>query len=549
MKNKILNLMSASILALVLCLTLASAASLSISNVVGNSTTVNQTAGTSVITFDLVNAGLASDINWSSSTISNGVISFSHSSIGEEATVAITATVTFNTSFVGVVSGTIVADPIGAGDSKSVPFSITVLEVEAPTPAFNYCNYERDADEETLTNKGDISIKIDKIKVIEGFGNKEEAFPLDTIEVEVDFENKGSEDVQNLELEWALYDKKNDKWIFEESESDFDLDEDDKETITIAFKLDEDVSDLEDESYTLYVKATGEVDNDDEDETCSETSDTIDVILEKDFVILDGLNLIEEASCGSDVQIVADVWNIGTKDQDAVVVTLENAALGINEKITIGDIDSLDDDKLSVNVAIPSDAEEKDYTLVLKVLDEDGDVYENKFDNDESTYSVKIRVNSGCSTAALAAVSASLVEGERAGDNIVIKAVVVNPTSKKRTYGVSVSGLGDWATLEDLSDSTITVDAGESEEVLITLATDEATTGEQSFTIKLSTDGKTIEQPVSVPFADKAEGFSFSGITGKITSGDNMYLVGGLIAINVLLVLIIIVVAVKVAKA
>ena len=97
-----------------------------------------------------------------------------------------------------------------------------------------------------------------------------------------------------------------------QTEYTFDLDEDDEDVITFEIDLDDDLDvdleDLSDGSYDLYVRATGER-RDSEDMTCESDSESIDIVIENNYVILKNMEVVGTPYCGSTVQVKADVLN------------------------------------------------------------------------------------------------------------------------------------------------------------------------------------------------------------------------------------------------
>lgn len=549
MKAKNLALMSASILALVLFIGLTSAASLTIQDQVIPSSVTN-TAGTFDITFDLVNSGVEADIDWNGSTITGGNadISFSEDYINASETLNIVATVTFDTSYTGTISGTIEANPSGAGDSKTLNFSV---QINDPVPDWqnNFCEW----DDGITGNPGDLRVKIEDITVT-GFGDDKEWLPFDEIEVEVSVDNRGNDDVDNIEIEWGLYDEEQEEWVIDvDNEKDFDLKDGDDETITFTFKIDNkmdiDLEDLDDGThYTLYVRATGEVDNDDNDDTCSDDQESIELVYERDFVILTNIDVSSPVSCGSNLEISADVWNIGTRDQDNVQVKVFNNKLGIDEMIDVGDINSFSDEKLSLSIEIPEDAEEDTYVLSFEVYDEDDDLYVNDYDDQDSRFTLGITVQGSCSDSPIggsdskAIVSAKLEAGGKAGEELVIRATLTNTGNQVATYLINAAGYAEWASLEDIEPNSITLDSLESGDIVLTFTVKDDAEGDKLFDLEVVSGSElVVSQPVSVSITPKAK-TDLSGIFG-----DNWYLwlIG---VLNVILVIIIIIVAIKVAR-
>ena len=88
---------------------------------------------------------------------------------------------------------------------------------------------------------------------------------------------------------------------------------------------------------------------------------------------------------------------------------------------------------------------------------------------------------------------------------------------------------------------------GKSKDVLMTFNVNKDVSGDKLFNIDVLSEGESVlKQSVSITI-EKASGFNLSGITGNIISEGNWYL-WGIGALNVLLVIIIILVAIKVAK-
>ena len=110
------------------------------------------------------------------------------------------------------------------------------------------------------SNPGDLRVKVSDVKVTKGFGD-DEWFRMDEVELEFTIENRGDDDIDNVVVEWGLYSEETDEWVLEIDDlSDFNLKDGDEEVKTVTFsinnKMDVDLEDLQDGSYTIYVKAT-----------------------------------------------------------------------------------------------------------------------------------------------------------------------------------------------------------------------------------------------------------------------------------------------------
>jgi len=391
---------------------------------------------------------------------------------------------------------------------------------------------------------------------VAGYGDDDEWFPLDTIEIEVEIENSNNHDLENVEIEWGLYDEENEQWLFEvDDEDEFDLDEDEDETITFSFTLDKsvDLDDFEDLLDTgnikLYVRATGTVDDSsssyNNEKTCVYDTENFEVIIEKDFVILKNLEMPNSISCNSQLQISGEVWNIGSKDQDDIEVKIVIPDLDIEEYIEIEELKKdFDKEEFSLTLELPEDVQAGSYTIKFFVLDEDGDIYEADNDDELSTFSQTFTVVGDCS-AAKVKVNATLYEGGKAGQPLTVKATLTNTGAKSATYLINIAGYNGWADSYELSQSSVTINSGNSADVLITFNTKKGIQGDQLFTLDVLSDSQLIaSQPVSVPI----EGSSgFLGITGFAINEGNWY-VWGIILLDIIFVIVIIIIAVRIAR-
>ncbi len=440
--------------------------------------------------------------------------------------------------------------------SYDFPITITVNE---PTPQSedwedNFCLYDENGYDAVSENPGnDLRLRIEDITVVEGYGEDEKWLPFDEIEIEFNVENSGNEDINNIEVAWGLYDTEQDEWVIEvDDESDFDLRDDDEETLTVTFtlddKLDVDLEDLDDgDHYVLYARATGEVDDGDDTPTCDAASENIEIVIERDFVIVTNIDAPETVSCGEDFNVNAEVWNIGSKDQDNVEVRVQIKDLDYDQYFEVGDINSFDYENLDLSIPIPEDAEEGNYAISFSVYDEDGDIYENDFDDEESSVPYSFKIEGSCSTTpsggeASVIVSANLESGGYSGEDLVISAMVTNTGDSEANLLLNVAGYADWADSAKLSRETLVVPAGQSEEVTIIFAVKPDVEGDQLFNLEVVSDNELVaSQPISVSIEKSA------GVDLGETFGDFWYL--WLIGIlNVILIVIIIVVAVRIAK-
>ena len=396
-----------------------------------------------------------------------------------------------------------------------------------------------------------LEIFIDRISVDSGFGRNNQWFLLDEIEAKINVRNNGDDRIRRIVVEWGLYDLKNARWIVQGKESSFNLNDGDEITLTLEFKLDRlsriDISNKD--NYKFYVWATGEDAEFGEEKTSVYDLEDIELVIERDFVILDNIKFSDLVNCGESVQISADVVNIGTRDQDSVSVRLVNARLGINQEIIIGDMDVLDRESFEFLFRVPSEIEEGIYQIQVYVFDEDKVNYQNSFNNKKSLYTIPLRVSGSCVVSPRLIISANLESGGEAGEELIVKALIANTATNLRIFEVSASGYENWADLTSVSPNLLTLNAGETKEVLFGFNVAEEASGTKSFDIRLIENGNVIlSQPVSVPIQVVEEpkgGFNF--LTGNLVLGENWYL-WGIGLVNVILFIIIIAVAVRLSR-
>ena len=444
------------------------------------------------------------------------------------------------TSFSGTITGNITVNHSTGSPTETLTVTINVAEEDSN--ASDFCSVDFGELESNISNEGDLVISIKDVKN-NGMGEDDEWYPNDEIELEIKAENEGDGDLEDVVIEWGLWSEETDEWVIEVTEEEeFNLKDGDDETITITIDLyddlDVDLDDLQDGDYVIYARAIGTIEDDDS-ETCDFDSEDINILIEDDLVVLNDIMLTGTPFCGSTVQITADILNIGADDQEGVYIEIYNAELGINERAEVGDIDAFEDQVLDFEFTIPSNIAEKRYTLDLEVYDEDDDMYENE-NEDKSEYSVALNISGNCNQVANAAVYASLESGGEAGEELKIKATVTNNDNSQQTFTVSIADYSEWSELVSIEPEEVTLSAGASKDVIITLKVNSDAEESQTLNVVLTSDsGVSTSQPLAVTIES---GFSFSGMFG-----DNAYL-WGIALVNIVLIVVIVVVAVKATR-
>jgi len=287
-------------------------------------------------------------------------------------------------------------------------------------------------------DNGNLKIDIDDLSVVNGFGEDNEWYPFDEIKAEIDIENNGNDKIKNIVVEFGLYDKKNNKWIVKDEEEEFSLNDDSEKSLEILFKISRlSRIDLENTNdYIFYIWVTG-YDYETLDKTSTYDLEDISLNIDSDFFILDNIQVPENSSCGKDIQITANLINIGSEEQEDVYVLIYNRELGINQKVEVGDIDSFDKKPLDVTLTLPTNITEKSYVFTMSVYNENDEIYESD-NNDKSQFSSDTFKIYNC-------VSKQIESSEKVDNNETEKEEVFNlfgkELPKKNIYIWAIGGL------------------------------------------------------------------------------------------------------------
>jgi len=552
MKNKILSLFGFAILALLVLTSFASAAI-----TLGTAPTLSQ-SGTS---FDItVTSGLvANDVFLSAETITSNLKTITFISTapvnftaGETKTINMIYTVQpdFDFAFEEEYSTTLTAKE-----------TLVSTNNDTSTLTFEKLYYEGE-------NDGELKISDFDFDVTKGFGYEDNdewnMYPLDEVEVIFNVDNDGDYDIEDIKIEACLFDKTTNSCIINENDMDisddkFDLDNGEDSDITITFKINPNDLESGNTNYAFYIKAVGDI-NDDKYtgtniETGEEYSDGLTIKNDK-FVIINNIKFNPAtASCEEKVEVTAEAWNLDNEklEDDKVYVLAYNKELGLNKIIEFDDgIKALKSEEFSFSFELSGDIQSGNYIIQFTAYDnedmEDDDIFLAGEDEDyESSFEATLIVGGSCSTNPTATVSASLQSDAKAGKDLIVKATIVNTDSIAKTFKLSASGYADWASSATLDKTSVTINAGESQEVLVTLKVNKDVSGEQSFDVEVLEGNKFLAQPIKVTIEKSS--FSFPNITGLFTdAGNGNWYLWGIGALNAVLILVIIIVAVRVLR-
>lgn len=481
-----------------------------------------------------------SDLNVVMSSGSNAVLGFSPSAFtltaGDSKDVIVTSQDLSNLGFGESVTVTASASGVS---SQSVSFNSVVK---------GFCS-------NGLAGK---NISIKNIDISSSGKDDNEWKFLDTVTVEVEVEDIGNDDINEVQVELGLFDSSGSNVIgdldfINSDEETFDigdLSDGDEETATFEFLV---PADVDAGSYKLAVKVysddTGEsLDCDDTSSDLSNTNyESVKIKEETDdgkYIGFDNIVISpKEATCSESVTLSFDAYNVGEKDQDRVRVNLQDSKLELDQSYEIRNMDKGDKSRVSFTFDVPSNAQDGLYKLSLSsdYKYRNGDYDLSSEDDTVVTLNVagcKEVVNPSTSGAQINAV----LDGDaKAGEEITVSATVRNTGSASATYLINVKGYEDWADLSSISDRSLTLGAGQSDTVVMNFKANSDSAGEQTFVIEAISNGKTESREVSL----NVEGSSSAGLSGIFKGNSLAWLIG---LINVVLIVLIIVIAIKVAR-
>ena len=205
--------------------------------------------------------------------------------------------------------------------------------------------------------------------------NNDEFKPGDKVDISVNVENKGDDDL-DVGVEAFLLNENGDE-IDNQDGGTESIDSSNDQDFDFSITIPKNSDDIKDKNkLKLYIKA---FDDNNEDEQCNVDSINLDIKLDKDDVILESTTLTPStAICGETVGTVVKVQNIGKDDQSDVFVTLKNAALNIREvteRFTLKKFNKDQDAKATkrLEFVVPPNTKEGSYPFDVEVSFGSGD--------------------------------------------------------------------------------------------------------------------------------------------------------------------------------
>ncbi len=230
---------------------------------------------------------------------------------------------------------------------------------------------------------------------IESPDNNDDFETGDIVNVEIDVENNGDDDI-DTKLEAVLYNNDGDERSDSKSVSK-NIDEGDRETF--RFDLEIDTSDEDDEDFTLFVK----VFDDDDDLSCAMDDVDLDVETPDHKITISNPTLSPSvANCGERVSGSALLRNTGDNDENVVFEVL-NTQLRISQSSPSFSLESSsNENEQAVNFAFnaPQDAADGTYQLLFRA----------RYSGEETINAVPLTIQN-CGTASTPRPSQSTLDG------------------------------------------------------------------------------------------------------------------------------------------
>lgn len=400
------------------------------------------------------------------------------------------------------------------------------------------------------------NLSISQVDISSSGDEDEEWMPLDEITIDVDVESIGNVDVKEVMVELGLFNS-NGKNVAKDLifTSDGDeaislgtIKEDDEETVSFKFQL---PAKFDDGDYRLAVKAYS--DKSGESKECIDSADDFDAkyyneisIVKQDddgkYIAFDNIVLSsDKGTCGDTITLSFDAYNVGDTDlQDKIKINAMSKELGLNAfEEVVQDMDMGDKASFQFVFQVPANAANKKHTISLWA---DYDYYKGKYEISSDTNKNIYFEVIGCNVAPvqIATIDAVLEsDSVVAGKPVVVKATIKNTGNSTADFAISAKNFEAWAAAPTISDGLVTLTAGQSKDVTFTFNIKDDAQGAQSFIINAYSGGKSADREVELTIEKSS---SFLGSLG----GNSMIWVIG--AVNVILIVLIIVVAIKLTR-
>ncbi len=347
----------------------------------------------------------------------------------------------------------------------------------------------------------------------------DELFPGDETTLEIEVDNNFDDDIDDVEVIVL-----NENLDIDESFDIGSIDEGDDATVSADLQI---PYDSEEGDYTLLILVTGE----DPDGNDISTYDLIDLSVEKDShdLVISEIDVSdEEISCGSILYVDVEVTNIGTSDEDDLVIRLKNSELNYEEIETLDELEENEDETFTFEVRLPVDIDSGAYIFNAEIEYDDDEDQDN---DNHLRSSVGVTINCGESNArgetGEATLSGDMEKTITQGTNAVFSFELENIGDKDAEYELKVSGYSGWASeVVTEPEGVFIISPGETVPVKIYVYPESDAAGSASLFLKVySNDEVVISETISlniVSLRERAE-------TGGEIDYSTIFLVGAIV--------------------
>jgi hypothetical protein len=394
--------------------------------------------------------------------------------------------------------------------------------------------------------------------------------PLDAITITFDIKNDDNDkDIGSVYAKVIVLDSKG-----VDKTSDFNFDKEkvslgtvkSDDTKTATFTIPSVPSDITEDDYYVYFKIYRG-----SDEQCTDNSETIlssekitfSKLDERAVVLKDSDISTINLECGQRaLDVSLDIYNVGSKREDNVLVLVTIPELKINQYQTLPTslgVDKMQNLMFNLNLPVLNKTAYDMRVLIYYNYNKDdkGDIesinsYDsNSLDDLDKSFIFSLKMPNSCIVQiAKPTISASVsTQDVRVGSPMEVTVTFLN-NGAAATYLMSLAGYDSWANSASIEPASATVAAGSSQTFTVKLTPTKE--GVQNFTVRAITNGQIVEQPMQVTVGAKAG--MLSGLRSAVAditgSEDNavFYLIVGIFIILIVLILILIVKALSKPK-
>tara|TARA_Y100000034_G_C6904289_1_gene419128 strand:+ start:970 stop:2457 length:1488 start_codon:yes stop_codon:yes gene_type:complete len=379
-----------------------------------------------------------------------------------------------------------------ATGTHTIDVAIAVAETGTGTPAV------------TMTGAtGQINLTVNpavpaerSVGIVEDNDYDDEVTPGDILALELDLENTFNEDYEDVVVTAYIQDASEDRVSEEVETSEFNLDDEEEETISFNIAVPED---LETGSYTIFVSVESD------QGTLEEITLPLTVERDDHSIRIMDVRYDSTADAGETVDVSVRLLNNGEKDEENVRITVTVA--GVSQSSNTFEIEEDEQVIRYFTLVVPSGAS-GDESLTVDVS--------NSRVSESYRGDIEVASSSVSGTGLTASVNSAsqTVGSEGAAYNFAI----ANNGNEVRTLQVSVAGVEGWADAS-VTPSAITLTPGSSGIVSVFLSPASGAEGTHAFTAYVQ-EGTTVLSSVgltaSVEGADSATDVEPSWIVAAI---------------------------------